>query len=117
MARWISRLLESLKGREWAIALGLILLSLVKGAFLFAPQLIAFHDMARPGDPLERLRGDREPRAARGVRDSARRAHVPRRDDLGTGIPRRDPDDGDQHLHRVSRDLRGGRSPASSGVA
>jgi len=37
---------QSLKGREWAIALGLILLSLVKGAFLFAPQLIAFHDMA-----------------------------------------------------------------------
>jgi uncharacterized membrane protein YesL len=37
--------IESMKGREWGIALGLFLLSLVKGAFLFAPQLIAFHDM------------------------------------------------------------------------
>ena len=38
--------IQSLKGREWGIALGLLLLSIVKGAFLFAPQLIAFHDMA-----------------------------------------------------------------------
>ena len=38
--------IQSLKGREWAIAFGLLLLSIVKGAFLFAPQLIAFHDMA-----------------------------------------------------------------------
>jgi len=36
---------QSLKGKEWAIALGLLLLSAVKGAFLFAPQLVAFHDM------------------------------------------------------------------------
>jgi hypothetical protein len=40
--------LESLKGREWAIALGLALLSAVKGAFLFAPQLIAFNDDMGP---------------------------------------------------------------------
>jgi len=38
--------IKSLKGLEWAIGFGLLLLSVVKGAFLFAPQLIAFHGMA-----------------------------------------------------------------------
>ena len=42
----LSEYLESLKGREWIVFLALVALSAVKGAFWFAPPLIAFHDMS-----------------------------------------------------------------------
>ncbi len=41
----ISEYFESLKGKEWILFVGFILSALVKGAFWFAPPLIAFHDM------------------------------------------------------------------------
>jgi uncharacterized membrane protein len=36
---------ETLKGKEWILATGLLLTLVVKGALWFAPPLIAFHDM------------------------------------------------------------------------
>jgi uncharacterized membrane protein len=36
---------DALEGKEWILALGVALLVAVKGAFWFAPQLIAFHGM------------------------------------------------------------------------
>src|ERR1700693_1073719 len=37
--------IETLKGKEWILATGLVLTLVVKGALWFAPPLIAFHDM------------------------------------------------------------------------
>ena len=37
---------ESLKGKEWILALGFILTVVVKGALWFAPPLLAFHDLS-----------------------------------------------------------------------
>ena len=37
---------ESLKGKEWILALGFLLTVIVKGALWFAPPLIAFHQMS-----------------------------------------------------------------------
>ena len=41
----ISEYFESLKGKEWILFVGFTLSAVVKGAFWFAPPLIAFHDM------------------------------------------------------------------------
>ena len=41
----ISEYIQSLKGKEWILLIGFGLSALVKGAFWFAPPLIAFHDM------------------------------------------------------------------------
>ena len=41
----ITEFFESLKGKEWILFLGFGMSALVKGAFWFAPPLIAFHDM------------------------------------------------------------------------
>ncbi len=37
---------ETLKGKEWILALGFLLTVVVKGALWFAPPLLAFHDMS-----------------------------------------------------------------------
>ena len=37
---------QMLKGREWILAVGFLLMVLLKGLLWFAPQLIAFHDMS-----------------------------------------------------------------------
>lgn len=37
---------KMLQGKEWILAVGFLLMILVKGALWFAPQLIAFHDMS-----------------------------------------------------------------------
>ena len=37
---------ESLKGKEWILAVGFLLTVIVKGALWFAPPLLAFHDMS-----------------------------------------------------------------------
>jgi hypothetical protein len=41
----IAEYVETLKGREWILAVGFLLTVLVKGALWFAPPLIAFHGM------------------------------------------------------------------------
>jgi hypothetical protein len=71
---------ESLKGREWAIALGMLLLRRGEGGAPLRPQLIAFHDMT----PVQAIRwsvyaGDREPRPAHRLRLHAGGAHGARR--------------------------------------
>jgi hypothetical protein len=40
-----TELVELLKGKEWILMLGFLLTATVEGAFWFAPQLIALHDM------------------------------------------------------------------------
>jgi len=42
----VQEFVESLRGKEWTLAIGFLLTVLVKGAFWFAPPLIAFHDMS-----------------------------------------------------------------------
>lgn len=42
----VSDYLELLKGHEWVLALGFVLLVILKGALWFAPPLIAFHGMS-----------------------------------------------------------------------
>lgn len=41
----LSEFADALEGKEWILFLGTALLVMVKGAFWFAPQLIAFHGM------------------------------------------------------------------------
>jgi uncharacterized membrane protein len=41
----LSEFADALEGKEWILLLGTVLLVAVKGAFWFAPQLIAFHGM------------------------------------------------------------------------
>jgi uncharacterized membrane protein len=42
----VSDYLELLKGHEWVLVLGFVLLVILKGALWFAPPLIAFHGMS-----------------------------------------------------------------------
>jgi hypothetical protein len=42
----VAEYVEALQGKEWILALGVILTVIVKGALWFAPPLIAFHDMS-----------------------------------------------------------------------
>jgi hypothetical protein len=41
----VSEYIESLKGKEWILILGILLSAVLKGFLWFAPPLIAFHDM------------------------------------------------------------------------
>ena len=41
----VAEYVQALKGKEWILILGLLLTVVVKGAFWFAPPLIAFHGM------------------------------------------------------------------------
>jgi hypothetical protein len=42
----VSEYVDALEGKEWILAIGFALTVSVKGAFWFAPQLIALHDMS-----------------------------------------------------------------------
>ena len=42
----LSEYFDSLKGKEWILFVGFALSAMVKGAFWFAPPLIAFHEMS-----------------------------------------------------------------------
>lgn len=42
----VQEYVESLRGKEWILAIGFLLTVVVKGALWFAPPLIAFHDMS-----------------------------------------------------------------------
>jgi hypothetical protein len=42
----MAQYLETLKGKEWILAIGFLLTVAIKGSLWFAPPLIAFHDMS-----------------------------------------------------------------------
>ena len=94
---------EMLKGKEWILLLGFVLTVMVKGALWFAPPLIALHDMPVTHAMRWSVYAALANVGAMIVYGLAlfgpllRGAHP-----VGPGPAGGDPDDGDQHLHRLS---------------